>query len=156
MPIEYDPSCLSCQANRGEISLTVTPTIFDGRYWKIEHGYPTAIPGWLVVVLKRHCVALHDLSADEWAEVGRLLPVATRALHTVLGSEKEYILQLAEGAGFHHVHFHIVARQADWRADWRGVKVFNVIGSKVKNPISPEALLPIAAKIQTYLLANIV
>ncbi len=152
---EYDPTCLSCQANRGEISLANTPTIFDGYHWKIEHGYPSAIPGWLVVVLKRHCVALHDLSADEWMELGQLMPVVTRALHAVLGSEKEYVFQLAEGEGFHHVHFHVIACQADWGSDRRGVKVFNVVGSKVKNPLSTEALLPTVEEIQKYLRANV-
>src|SRR5437868_1940912 len=102
-------SCLTCKSLRGEISLTPGEIIFSGTNWQVEHVYPTSIKGWLVCVLKRHATALHDLTDQEFAELATIERVASLALHKVLKSEKEYIVCFAEGEGFNHIHFHIIA-----------------------------------------------
>jgi len=40
---------------------------------------------------------------------------------------KTYVLQLAEGEGFGHVHFHVVPRLADQPADRTGSQVFGYL-----------------------------
>jgi diadenosine tetraphosphate (Ap4A) HIT family hydrolase len=68
--------------------------------------------------------------------LGKWLPILTRALHDATGSELEYVMQFAEGPGFHHVHFHVVARSPEWPADLKGRGVFGAFG--VSDPIAPE------------------
>lgn len=68
----FDPQCRSCQAIRGELSLTNAPRILESDHWIVEHGHPTAVLGWLVLVLNRHCGAIHDLTPTELEEVAHL------------------------------------------------------------------------------------
>lgn len=89
--------CLTCLSNTGERRISPGPTIHAGRYWFVEHAYPVQQPGWLVLVLKRHAAALHELTSDEFAEFGELLERTVRVLHTVTGSAKEYASCFAEG-----------------------------------------------------------
>jgi diadenosine tetraphosphate (Ap4A) HIT family hydrolase len=91
-----------------------------------------------VLVLRRHARALHELSVEESAALGRWLAVIPKALHHATGSEVEYVMQFAEGEGFHHVHFHIVARAADWNPEWTGPGVFGAFG--VDEPVGPESV----------------
>ena len=105
--------CYVCPSVSGERRISPGATIHDGRYWMVEHAYPTAHPVWLVIVLKRHAEALHELSTDELAELGALQARTVRALAAELGSQKEYIACFSEGEHFQHLHVHVVARPAD-------------------------------------------
>ena len=81
--------------------------------------------GWLVIVLNRHCNALHQVTTDEFTSLGQLLlGFVSQALHTIPKTEKEYVIQLAEGKGFHHVHFHVIAASQTYISDWDS-SVFN-------------------------------
>lgn len=122
--------CQTCRALAGEISLTLGPRIDLDEHWMIEHCHPVSTPGWLVLVLKRHARALHDLTADEGESLGRWLPNVASAMHAPTGCEVEYAIQLAEGVGFHHVHFHLMARTPDWPAELRGPQVFDAFGAQ--------------------------
>ena len=153
MKARFDENCGSCQAIQGHIPLTNTPRILETPYWIIEHVHPTSVQGWLVIVLNRHCGALHELTAEEFAEFGRLLPVVCRALHEILDTDKEYVLQLAEGKGFHHVHFHVIARLPDWPAELKGPGVFSGLGEQVETLLTSEVLTPLALRIREYLIA---
>ena len=100
----------------------------------VEHCYPVAVSGWLVLVLRRHARALHELTDDEAASLGHWLPLLARALHAATGCELEYVMQFAEGEGFHHVHFHLIARSPEWPDQFKGPDVFTAFG--VADPIS--------------------
>ncbi len=151
MKEKWDENCKSCQAIRGLISITNTPRILETPHWIVEHVYPTSIKGWLVVVLNRHCRALHDLIDEELLEFGKLLKFLCGALHEVLQTESEYVIQFAEGEGYHHVHFHVIARLQRWPDTLRGRKVMDAAGSDVKNPLSSEELMPLVSEIREYL-----
>jgi len=151
MEEKWDESCKSCQAMQGLISITNTPRILETPHWIVEHIYPTSIKGWLVVALKRHCRALHDLTEEELLEFGKLLKSLCGALHEALQTESEYVIQFAEGEGFNHVHFHIIARLQQWPDKLRGRKVMDAAGSDVENPLSSEELMPLVLEIRKYL-----
>src|SRR5512144_1443661 len=102
--------CWTCRSNIGEKRISPGPTIFEGRYWFLEHAYPVKILGWLVIVLKRHAEALHELTAEEFAELGQLQAKAIPLLHETLHCEKEYISCYAEMENFRHIHIHVFAR----------------------------------------------
>jgi diadenosine tetraphosphate (Ap4A) HIT family hydrolase len=92
------------------------------------------VVGWLVLVLRRHARALHELTADEAVALGRWLPAVTAALHDATGCELEYVMQFAEGDRFQHVHFHIVARAHDWPDEFKGPRIFAAWGTA--SPVS--------------------
>lgn len=121
--------CQTCRAIAHEISLTEGPRIDLDEHWMLEHCHPVSMPGWLVLVLKRHARALHELTDAEGEALGHWLTRVTRAMHTVTGCEVEYAIQLAEGAGFHHVHVHLMARRDDWPTELRGPRVFEAFGA---------------------------
>ena len=148
----FDSSCNSCQAIQGRVSLTIAPRILETEHWIVEHLHPTAIKGWLVVVLNRHCSALHQLTSEEFEEFIRLLQLLCQALYDVLKTEKEYVIQLAEGEGFNHVHFHVIARLPEWPESLRGRRVFSGAGEQIENPLPGEVLIPLALEIREYLL----
>lgn len=122
--------CLSCQAEIGKVELTIGPRIDLDDHWRLEHCHPVATPGWLVLVVRRHARALHDLDSAEAEALGRWLTAVPRALHAATGCELEYVMQFAEGEGFHHVHFHLVARPPGLREDWRGPRIWQACGAE--------------------------
>lgn len=143
--------CLTCQALEGKIRLTGAPPVIETDRWKVEHAYPTSARGWLVLVPKRHCEAIHDLSLAELDEFGRLLGLCSQALQSVLGAKKEYLMQFAEQQGFHHVHFHLVARMPEWPENLTGPLVMSALGDKVRHPLPQEEVIPLAVELREWL-----
>jgi diadenosine tetraphosphate (Ap4A) HIT family hydrolase len=121
--------CYTCLAISGERRISPGPTIYAGRHWLIEHAYPTRLKGWLVIVLKRHVEALHELTRDEFVELGELQALAVKLLYETLDSAKEYSACFAEKDGFQHIHFHIVARSRDLPDQLKGTKIFAMINT---------------------------
>lgn len=134
--------CWTCRSNRGEKRISPGPTIFEGKYWLVEHAYPVKRIGWLVIVLKRHAEALHELSAEEFIELGQIQSNVTRFLFEELHCEKEYISCYAEMEHFHHIHFHMFAKPHDFPEELKGGKSFALL------KVSKEAVPP--EKIATF------
>jgi diadenosine tetraphosphate (Ap4A) HIT family hydrolase len=134
--------CLSCLGLAGMPRISPGPPIYIGSYWQVEHAYPSRLIGWLVIVLRRHAVALHELSTAEFAEFGAILELTVRALHGALGSAKEYAACYAEARGFEHIHFHIVPRSHDMPEELMGAGSFDLIRvskSDAANPLAVRA-----------------
>jgi diadenosine tetraphosphate (Ap4A) HIT family hydrolase len=93
----------------------------------VEHAYPCKIVGWLVIALRRHAVALHELSSEEFAELGLVLERTVRALHAALDPAKEYAACYAESQGFEHIHFHVVPRARDMPEEFLGAGSFEYL-----------------------------
>lgn len=87
------------------------------------------MPGWLVLVPRRHVEAVSELSEEEAAAMGLWQQRLSCALRDVLGCMKTYVAQFAEAEGFAHVHFHIVPRSADLPKRLRGSNIFALMGS---------------------------
>ncbi|HEX8219099.1 MAG TPA: HIT family protein [Chloroflexia bacterium] len=119
--------CLTCKSISGERRISPGPTIYETAHWLVEHAYPCSMKGWLVLVLKRHAQALHELTEQESRELGELQGMTTRVLFDVLDCEKEYSMCLAESAGFNHIHVHLVAKPRDLPAELRGVSIFALL-----------------------------
>jgi diadenosine tetraphosphate (Ap4A) HIT family hydrolase len=56
----------------------------------------------------------------------------------VTGCRKTYVLLLAEKEGFGHVHFHVVPRAADLPEEFRGPRVFGLLGVPVHDQVPEE------------------
>jgi diadenosine tetraphosphate (Ap4A) HIT family hydrolase len=119
--------CLSCLSLSGERRISPGPAIYEGMCWIVDHAYPSRMKGWLVIVLKRHAEALHELSREELTELADLQLRTARLLHTELDCEKEYVMCIAEGEGFHRMHVHVVAKPRDLAAELRGPRIFALV-----------------------------
>lgn len=137
-PEEPDAICYSCEALRGERRISPSERIYDGQHWVVEHAWPTALVGWVVLVLRRHAAALHELTSDEFAEMGTLLERTVRALHTETGCAKEYLACFAEADHFQHIHIHLVPRASDLPHELQGPRVFALL-NPAEGEEAPEA-----------------
>jgi diadenosine tetraphosphate (Ap4A) HIT family hydrolase len=126
------PGCYSCE-HGADPKLPSREQIYDDGLWRIAHAFNAARVGWLVLVLGRHAQSLGELTPEEGAVLGRLIPATSRALEAELGVSKAYVMFLAELEHFEHVHVHVVARPT---AELRGTKVFDLL----KRP--PEEWVP--------------
>jgi diadenosine tetraphosphate (Ap4A) HIT family hydrolase len=140
--------CLTCKSNTGEQRISPGPTIYEGEYWMVEHAYPVKRVGWLVIVLKRHAEALHDLSAAEFAELGGLLSLTSHFLSEELHCQKEYISCYGEAEGFPHIHFHVFAKPADLPEEMKGGKSFNLLKVSRQDAVPPAEIIAFCTLLQ--------
>lgn len=149
------PACLTCELIRrrdaGEAPLW--DSIYRTPAWDVVHSYNTALPGWLVLVARRHIEAVDALTEEEAVELGRLLRRVSLALKTVTGCAKTYVIQFAEAAEHPHVHVHVVARMPDMPPERRGPNVFQYLGVRDDERLSEAAMNDLALKIRQALLS---
>ncbi len=119
-----------------------SPTIFDKildgevpchRLYEDEHVlafldiFPLS-PGHALIIPKERVAFAHEMSDDQAAAIGRVLPRICRAVMAATGAESYNILQ-NNGAPAHqavfHVHFHIIPKFADrgLGVGWRSGKL---------------------------------
>jgi diadenosine tetraphosphate (Ap4A) HIT family hydrolase len=144
-------SCLICESNRGVARISPGPPIYEGEHWIVEHAYPSALLGWLVIVLKRHAEALHLLTEAESVELGMLQWASAKTLASLTGCAKEYIAFFAEMPGFHHVHFHVVPRHPDLDPELRGGKVFAFLHAGRSDTVPADRVAEFCARAATEL-----
>jgi diadenosine tetraphosphate (Ap4A) HIT family hydrolase len=119
--------------------------------WRIAHAINTAVPGWLVLIPRRHVTSLAELTDAEAAALGSWQVRASRALHTVLGCQKTYLAQFAEAEGFSHAHFHIVPRAADLASELRGPRIFQLLSPAGRPTVSEQQVAEISAALADQL-----
>ena len=76
--------------------------------------------GTTMVIPKRHCETLLDLTDDEAVDVMRCVAIVARAITNTFAPRGLNVFQnngLAAGQSVPHVHFHIVARHGDVPAE---------------------------------------
>jgi diadenosine tetraphosphate (Ap4A) HIT family hydrolase len=133
--------CWTCKSNSGEKRISPGPTIFEGKYWLVEHAYPVKVIGWIVIVLKRHAEALHELTAEEFAELGQIQARLIPLLHEELHCEKEYISCYAEMEHFRHIHIHVFARPFDLPEELKGGHSFALLKVKPEEAVPPSEIV---------------
>lgn len=146
-------SCKTCEliAARDAGTAPLWDSIHRTRFWDVVHSYNTALPGWLVLVARRHIAAIDEMTEDEAVELGVLMRRVSVALKEVTGCVKTYVIQFAEAAEHPHVHFHIIPRMADQPEDRRGPNVFGYMGVSGEERVSEAAMNEIAARVRHLL-----
>ena len=149
-------ACKTCElvARRDAGNAPFWDNIIRTDCWDIVHNYNTTLPGWLVLVTRRHIAALDELSDEEASELGPLIQQTSAALKSVVGCQKTYAIQFAEAAEHPHVHFHIVPRMADMPPENRGRRVFNYRPETEADRVSGAVMNEIAEKVKLYLTKN--
>ncbi|MBP8949110.1 MAG: HIT family protein [Candidatus Promineofilum sp.] len=145
--------CLTCDLvrRRDAGAAPLWDSIHRTTHWDLVHSYNTSLPGWLVLVARRHVVAIDALSDEEAAELGVLLRRVSAALRHVTGCAKTYVVQFAEQAEHPHVHFHVIPRLADQPAERRGPGVFGYLGVAETERVGEERMNAIAAEVRRLL-----
>ncbi len=136
MPTE--PECFSCARDAEFDDLPPRERVAGDDHWRVAHALNSALPGWLVLMPRRHVTSLAELTDAEAAALGGWQVRLSRALGAVTGCTKTYVAQFAEAEGFAHVHFHIVPRQSDLAAELRGPRVFGLLGSTDRPHVSEQ------------------
>ena len=142
-----DSGCLSCASNAALADLPPRERVYVGPRWRVAHAFGTSLPGWLVMVPRRHVIALDELTAEEAADLGPLLRALTAAMRAVLGCSKTYVALFAEAEGFEHVHFHVVPRSPDMDPGLRGPRVFGHLGGDPAGHVPAQVMDQLAARI---------
>ena len=121
--------CYTCEltAQRDKGAAPLWDNIFRTQHWDVVHSYNTGLPGWLVLVSRRHIAAIDEMSEAEAAELGILLRQVSLSLKQVTGCLKTYVLQFAEHPRHPHVHFHVVPRMKDQPETRRGSKIMEYL-----------------------------
>jgi diadenosine tetraphosphate (Ap4A) HIT family hydrolase len=145
--------CLTCQliARRDAGEAPLWDSIYRTAYWDVVHAYNTSLPGWLVLVARRHIEAPDELNEAEALELGALIRRVSQALKTATDCRKTYVMQFAEAAEHPHVHFHITPRMAAQPPEYRGPRIFGYLGVSKADSVSEERMNEIAGKVRNFL-----
>jgi diadenosine tetraphosphate (Ap4A) HIT family hydrolase len=122
--------CYTCELTRHRDAGTAPlwDSIWRTAHWDVVHAYNTSLPGWLVLVARRHIEAVAELTEAEAAELGVLQQRVSALLGEVTGCVKTYIVQFAEAKEHPHVHFHIIPRMTDQPEAYRSTNIFGYLG----------------------------
>ena len=126
--------------------------IYRTENWDVVHNYNTTLPGWLVLVTRRHIASIAEMTEAEAAELGPLIQKTSSALKEATDCQKTYVIQFAEAPDHPHVHFHIVPRMADMPKEKRSGKVFAYKPKDGEAPISETEMNRIGQIVQSHLI----
>ncbi len=121
-------TCMTCHLTAIRHEQPLCERIYETEHWRVVHAFNTSLPGWLVVIAKRHAESFAELTEAEAAEFGPFLHRVSRALREVTGAVKTYTVLFAEHPEHPHVHFHVVPRAAAMPEENRSTRVFNYLG----------------------------
>ncbi|MGN6794752.1 MAG: HIT family protein [Streptosporangiaceae bacterium] len=152
--MEPETDCYSCKGNADIDRLPLRERIAVDEFWRVAHAFDSALPGWLVLLPRRHVTAIAELTDGEAASLGQWVVRLSRALHAVTGCMKTYVAQFAEAEGFAHVHFHIVPRPADLVPEHRGPRVFGLLGANDRPQVSDAVIEELATDLSAQLTAS--
>jgi diadenosine tetraphosphate (Ap4A) HIT family hydrolase len=136
--------CFTCERDARLDELPPHELIAVDDHWRVAHAVGCALPGWLVLLPRRHVLAVADLTDAEAAGLGTWQVRLSRALHAVTGCAKTYVVQFAEAARFSHVHFHVVPRMASLGQDRRGPKVFEYLNQPPERAVTRDQMNALA------------
>jgi len=143
--------CYTCARNAESDQAQTWEHIASDDLWRVAHAFNSALPGWLVLMPRRHVTAIANLTDDEARALGTWQVRLSRALHEALGCQKTYVAQFAEAEGFSHVHFHIVPRPPDLPGDLRGPRIFRLLGAADRPHIGEDQMTQISATLAARL-----
>lgn len=155
MSATWEKNCTSCQAIRASKRINQVPRVMETKNWVVEHGYPTSMKGWMVIMPKRHVTSVHELNREEMAEFGELLHEVCVGQHELYKTENEYFVQYSEGAEYQHINIHVIPRLEKWPESMKGFGVFNAIGEHAENPITEMSAAEESMKMQSFLLKRL-
>jgi diadenosine tetraphosphate (Ap4A) HIT family hydrolase len=148
--------CHPCQVNgQPPAGLPPRERVFDDGLWRVAHASGSAMPGWMVVVARRHVTSLGQLTAAEGAALGPLLVALSRVLERSLDVPKTYAALFAEAEGFAHLHVHVVPRRPDLPHARRGPRIFHYLRQPADQAVPTAEMDRIADQVRPLLAAEL-
>ena len=129
----FETDCAFCEVTAALPDVPVRERAYVGPGWRVR-AHRSALPGWTLVIPRRHITSLDALTDAEAVELGLLLRDLTSVYVREFGALKSYVQQFAEGTP--HAHFSVTPRMPDLPADRVGAKVSAY--NSIDEPISEE------------------
>src|SRR5215469_325425 len=112
------PTCGVCQ------SLATTPNLYEDDLWAVRHAEPAGVPGWMLLMTKRHVGGPAHFDDREAQSFGPALRHFERVLEQVTGALRIYTAAMGESSP--HFHAHMVPRYASMPKDAKAWAVFDL------------------------------
>lgn|GEM_PF-228426 len=127
--------------------------VFENELWQVR-SLPGAvpIPGWLMLVSKRHVAGPFDFNDAEALSFGPTLRHLSRQLRKLTGASRIYVAALGEAHP--HLHCHLVPRTEDLPGAAKGWSVFDLQRQAVEGsiPVDRAQVLAMLTEIKAALL----
>jgi histidine triad (HIT) family protein len=117
-------TCIFCTSE-----IIENQSVLECQFFNVLLDYMPRAPGHLLVIPKRHVVKAHELSKDEWAELGNIIPKITKVFSEFLEADDYIILEKNGPNAFQHVphvHFHLLPVHSE---TWSSI--FDIIPDKL-------------------------
>lgn len=111
------PECGVCQS-------LAAPHLYEDDLWCVRHAEPAGVPGWMLLISKRHVAGPAHFDDKEAAVFGLALRHFERVLEQVTGALRIYTA--AMGESHPHFHAHMVPRYQSMPRESKGWSVFDL------------------------------
>jgi diadenosine tetraphosphate (Ap4A) HIT family hydrolase len=110
-------ACGICQSLGG-------PNLHEDELWCVRHADPAGVPGWMMLISRRHVAGPAHFDDREAAVFGAALRHFERVLEQVTGALRIYTA--AMGESHPHFHAHMVPRYATMPREAKAWSVFDL------------------------------
>jgi len=118
----FEPSCGICQSLSGE---GAQKPLYEDDLWHVRHlGAPHGLPGWMMLIAKRHVAGPAHFTDLEAGNFGPVLRHLEKKLEEVTGALRIYTAALGESSP--HFHCHMVPRYKHMPNDVKAWGVFDL------------------------------
>ena len=117
----FDASCGVCQSLYGAHP---EPALYEDELWHVRHAQPAGVPGWMLLITKRHVGGPAHFDDREALAFGPALRHFERVLEQVTGALRIYTAALGESHP--HFHAHMVPRYATMPREAKAWGVFDL------------------------------
>jgi diadenosine tetraphosphate (Ap4A) HIT family hydrolase len=127
------------------------PALYESELWHVRHAQPAGVPGWMLLITKRHVGGPAQFDDREAAAFGPALRHFERVLERVTGALRIYTAALGESHP--HFHAHMVPRYATMPREAHAWSVFDLQRAVGANEVAVdlEEVARISAAFQTAL-----
>jgi diadenosine tetraphosphate (Ap4A) HIT family hydrolase len=107
------PGAMSCRL----CTLLSEPAVWEDALWHVRAIEPPyGVPGWMILLPKRHTPGFAYMSDAEARSLGPVLRHLTRTLERTTGALRIYTAALGEAVP--HLHVHLVPRLPELTGGW--------------------------------------
>lgn len=109
----------------GKLQNGTAEAVFENELWHVRPiGGPTAVPGWMLMVARRHVAGPAQFDAREIASFGPTWCHLQKLLLEVTSALRIYTAALGEASP--HFHGHLIPRYAEMPKQAKGFAVFDL------------------------------
>jgi diadenosine tetraphosphate (Ap4A) HIT family hydrolase len=120
-PSYFDATCSMCN----KLASSNLEPVFENELWHVRPlDPPGGVPGWMMMVARRHVAGPAQFDAREAASFGPTWSHLQRVLLEVSGALRIYSAALGEATP--HFHAHLVPRYAQMPKEAKGWAVFDL------------------------------